>query len=792
MEPPSSSAQKYMKENDVLMKQDEQHSPISMDEDSFTSIASSNHNEHEMKDEQNKNDESQEIKHSFTHSSGIAYNSRHLSSKSDNRSNCCFNSESFCRNNHPPSCSSHTLPRSREGNLENETPILHRTDDSVMKSFAARNLRSMKEGSYSDSKDQTGSFISEYNSQLSIETSGSSFPEESNYMKRLSYKTSMNDKSELSCDKESKNYKRSIYDENPVHTNNSSKWSMASIEKRRGLNSELEDSFNAFFKPFHSMVGSTEIEYSSDFSKRDQFFDSTRLSIDFGTSQFSMDSGPELKDLSKLSGLSRIVLQPISTENISNRSKSATGSDLVSNSSLARKDKSKASASGPVIHRKLRRPGLRRVLSDSFDRCLQSSESNRSLSRKRLVCGKSKSVDSETGFNEDGCIPIKRSILFDSNHHNLIRHTGLTPEISRISVSDNISEKPAKRPCLGFSKRNLLRNTPETENEHFQPQNILCDNTGENITSEKNSFAKFYHQNDDNHAILKPEINALDLCTLPSFKQGYSTVDHDEHQCIVDSTEEKISNNAEKISKSSLCDFDPESNEDLPACRLSLDTLAVQNEQVPQKCFDSHCFSFIPDDLKEKEMKFLSTATSSGPILASSPAPGSQPQATCVADLKPLIFKKGVSSLNSSFDSDTCLNTTIETETNEPFTNPSPGNIFTKRRRHSSGSSVSSYDIENKKKRLSLSPIEFYRRRRSSTNSYSPLLEIDKQKVSNFDREQNLKFNTLANMSPLVTKGHLASKHALSSIIEGQTLDSGKDCTFIKPFQLKEVSVKTK
>ena len=37
-----------------------------------------------------------------------------------------------------------------DGDLEDDTPVLHRTHDSVWKSYAARNLRSMSDGSYLD------------------------------------------------------------------------------------------------------------------------------------------------------------------------------------------------------------------------------------------------------------------------------------------------------------------------------------------------------------------------------------------------------------------------------------------------------------------------------------------------------------------------------------------------------------------------------------------------------------------------------------------------------------------
>ena len=62
---------------------------------------------------------------------------------------------------HPPSCDSHIMPLFRDSEVEDDTPLLHRTHDSVWKSYAARNLRSMSDGSYIDSGDLGGSFVSE-------------------------------------------------------------------------------------------------------------------------------------------------------------------------------------------------------------------------------------------------------------------------------------------------------------------------------------------------------------------------------------------------------------------------------------------------------------------------------------------------------------------------------------------------------------------------------------------------------------------------------------------------------
>ena len=49
------------------------------------------------------------------------------------------------------SCDSHVFPVFRGKDIEDDTPILHRTHDSVMNSYSALNLKHMTDGSYSDS-----------------------------------------------------------------------------------------------------------------------------------------------------------------------------------------------------------------------------------------------------------------------------------------------------------------------------------------------------------------------------------------------------------------------------------------------------------------------------------------------------------------------------------------------------------------------------------------------------------------------------------------------------------------
>ena len=68
----------------------------------------------------------------------------------------------------PLSCDSHIMPLFRDADIEDDTPVLHRTHDSVWKSYAARNLRSMSDGSYLDTG--SGSFMSD---RVNLSESGS-------------------------------------------------------------------------------------------------------------------------------------------------------------------------------------------------------------------------------------------------------------------------------------------------------------------------------------------------------------------------------------------------------------------------------------------------------------------------------------------------------------------------------------------------------------------------------------------------------------------------------------------
>ncbi|XP_046558651.1 serine/threonine-protein kinase greatwall-like [Haliotis rubra] len=57
---------------------------------------------------------------------------------------------SSCDQSQDDGCQSHEKTSSRQESFSEETPQLHRTDEAVWNSYAARNLRSMREGSYSE------------------------------------------------------------------------------------------------------------------------------------------------------------------------------------------------------------------------------------------------------------------------------------------------------------------------------------------------------------------------------------------------------------------------------------------------------------------------------------------------------------------------------------------------------------------------------------------------------------------------------------------------------------------
>ncbi|KAK3102989.1 hypothetical protein FSP39_015560 [Pinctada imbricata] len=78
---------------------------------------------------------------------------------SDVNSRCeiCSGQRDECKEN---GCTSHSKKPSRQENILDDTPQMHRTEESVWNSYAAKNLRSMRDGLYSEDSDDADDFSS--------------------------------------------------------------------------------------------------------------------------------------------------------------------------------------------------------------------------------------------------------------------------------------------------------------------------------------------------------------------------------------------------------------------------------------------------------------------------------------------------------------------------------------------------------------------------------------------------------------------------------------------------------
>lgn len=72
---------------------------------------------------------------------------------------------------HGNCCNSHLKAPSRQESILDDTPQMHRTDESVWNSYAARNLRSMRYGSYSEDSDDQENIV--YKNKLELGNSSS-------------------------------------------------------------------------------------------------------------------------------------------------------------------------------------------------------------------------------------------------------------------------------------------------------------------------------------------------------------------------------------------------------------------------------------------------------------------------------------------------------------------------------------------------------------------------------------------------------------------------------------------
>lgn len=83
-------------------------------------------------------------------------------------SNQCETEHHGCHGN---CCNSHLKAPSRQESILDDTPQMHRTDESVWNSYAARNLRSMRYGSYSEDSDDQENVV--YKNKLELGNSSS-------------------------------------------------------------------------------------------------------------------------------------------------------------------------------------------------------------------------------------------------------------------------------------------------------------------------------------------------------------------------------------------------------------------------------------------------------------------------------------------------------------------------------------------------------------------------------------------------------------------------------------------
>ncbi|KAI8781292.1 serine/threonine-protein kinase greatwall [Biomphalaria glabrata] len=578
---------------------------------------------------------------------------------------------------HPLSCESHVMPLLRVEGAEDETPLLHRTHDAVWKSYSACSLKSMRGGDFSlsafagDTNDTSVSPIVD-NSKPNVDLmshAANVSPEPDLPLHRLDNKVASF----------------------PSLTQSLTADSNTSVEMERGMISSPDESLSGIHGytkiKLLSTAGSTDLELSRDFSSHlqqgDQYFNSTRLSLDFGASgQLSLDSGPEIKEMSQIQGLGRLPLKPISGNILPNfKVVPSKRTEL-----LVTKDEGTGSA--PRECRKLSKPGLRRVLSDTFDKCITSSPLTDAA--KSLMCIKSRSY--EIGKENFRRSSVPRSINFDRKRpfeamdsqdqaNGLYQntsishgHTGLSPDVSRLCL-DNSDVAPRKKRQL--YAHNLFNTKLESS---------MCDNNQLETDAKKAEFCDRpvgQHYCIPQHpkvAMLKlgghtsstgltGQLNALALKELVSGMQ-------------MKSQDAKI-DCAAKQTPSSLPELSKEYGAENSLQPNSLHRVsALQNlahlYNSPSSSPSSQIFSQDTD----AKIDFFIASPSPGPSMHSSPSAGN----SC---LKPLIFKKGISTLDNTIGTDVSnLNNTIEFEDAPPqeilLTVPIQG-----RSRSSSSSSLS-------------------------------------------------------------------------------------------------------
>lgn len=635
----------------------------------------------------------------------------------------------------PLTCDSHIMPIFRVDE-EDETPMLHRTDNSVWSSYAAKNLRSMRDGSYSENG-SGGSFCSslEVNSKVgdkhvqSLQNCGSKQGTDKFVNCELAVintesmlaqfpKSILVDSSKVNTAHSSE--KKSITDVLLQHDPNA--FSNTSIEVARGVVPALDESLSIMHSynksRLLSVACSADLEASSDFSAHfqqhdDKVLNSTRLSLDFGLTHMSLDTGPELRDLSQLSGLSRIVLKAVAPEE--NTSGLVPCFNVVpskKSESLIRKQNDLAPGSGPLL-RKLSKPGLRRVLSDTFDRCLPSRTNSCSSASRCILKNKSKSLDYslDPHVDDSGCkpsrkcrkLPRKRAFqnTVDENTDNSFKnvdmeyptYTDMTPELCKMMMQECEGGRPIKQICFD---KNMYGNNSDQESlcklgalpekceqqqckqeEVIQP---VCSPLGQRLNFPASPCMKVSANNPlrhpkvallrecktyltcSGHTGLTEEINVLALKDILADHQATSKVAvvKDGLKLAGHSTVGCSSRPPRIISSESESYSDREDytgSNDIQQTGPPIHRVPASENL--SSLYGSPLWNTDDDPeavSKENDLKFFISTPSPGSTRYSSPAPGNM-------DHPALIMKKGVSTMDSSIGTDcSLLNVTIEYE----------------------------------------------------------------------------------------------------------------------------------
>ncbi|KAH9489184.1 hypothetical protein Btru_057788, partial [Bulinus truncatus] len=605
----------------------------------------------------------------------------------------------------PLSCDSHVMPLTRMEGLDDETPMLHRTHNAVWNSYSACSLKSMRDGDFSLSL--SASDIEE--------SAGKGFLSKSDVIPSFVDAAEDNKLSKPDLPAKEISSPDGKVSSLPSLRQSVNRDSITSVEMERGQISSPDVSLSGIHGyeklKLLSTAGSTDLELSRDFSthlqQRDQYFNSTRLSLDFGASgQFSLDSGPEIKELSQMQGLSRLPLKPISLEG-TNALPSFNVVPSKRTELLSEKNQESGSASG--LRRKLSKPGLRRVLSDTFDKCVSSSPLSNST--KNILAHKSKSDNyrKENAYSPRK-ISFERKRAFvavedlnkevNQSSHISQAQTGLSPDLRKLLIDDKDSEIPSKRHKFDrqMFAQNLFGSKPETnlpENQKSFKTELKAGQAGNNLPS-SNSYGVPLHPKvallkngaHPNHTGLTGQINALALKDLVSGMQGKSQNINLSSSDVIrrQSPLKMASMGPSEFSKDGCTESSPWQQQTLHRVAAQTNLAGVYSSPVPNNDFPDPSHQNYPSDCK---IDFYVASPSPGPSMHSSPTPGSECQ-------RPLIFKKGISTLDNSIGTDVSnLNTTIEYEDINPHHSEDKASPLpvSKRMRSRSSSASSLSDI---------------------------------------------------------------------------------------------------